>query len=192
MRLIISSADPVLSRMLYLETKRGALEETVPDVTLCLLDLDHPNPTVTPETGAICVGFSTSPESVGQATRATLAALLSLPFSARAFDATLQRLFPRHVDCFLLCSPQDLLLDGMKIHLSKIEAALFALLYENRERVVSDAEIATVLGDSATKANTPAVYLYRLRQKLCADGKERIRTVRGKGARWVGEVARSV
>ena len=126
------------------------------------------------------------------ATRATLAALLSLPFSARAFDATLQRLFPRHADCFLICDPQELLLDGMKIRLSKTEAALFALLYENRDRVVSDAEIATVLGDSATKANTPAVYLYRLRQKLCADGKERIHTVRGKGARWVGEVARSV
>lgn len=189
MRLVISSADPVLSRTLYLEAKRLLLLDACPDATLFLVDLDHPDPAVTPDTGAVCVGFSAAPAALSASSRATLSALLSLPFSAKEFGKTLSALFPRRADCFLICSPQSLLLGGESIRLSKTEAALFSLLYENRDRVVSDAEIAAVLGESAQKTNTAAVYLYRLRRKLSADGRERIRTVRGEGARWVGETA---
>ena len=186
MRIVISSADPVLSRMLYLEAKRLSLDSAAPDATLFLCDLDHPDPAVTPETGAVCIGFSSHPDDTSSR---NCAALLPLPLSARAFDRTVEVLFPRHASCLLILDAQSLLLGGKPIHLSPAEAALFSLLYEHRDRVISEAEIATVLGDSAKKANTPAVYLYRLRRKLCADGKERIRTVRGKGAQWVGEVA---
>ena len=189
MKLVISTADPLLSRMLYLEAKRLSLDAAAPDATLMLLDLDHPDSATPRQTGAVCVGFSTSPAAISDTVRATLAALLSLPFSAREFDQTLEALFPRHAEQLLICDEKTLVLGGRQIRFSPTEAALFFLLYENRDRVVSEAEIATVLGDSAKQTNTPAVYLYRLRRKLSADGKERIRTVRGKGAQWVGEVA---
>jgi hypothetical protein len=189
MRLVISSADPVLSRTLYLEAKRLLLLDACPDATLFLVDLDHPDPAVTPDTGAVCVGFSAAPAALSESSRATLSALLSLPFSAKEFGKTLSALFPRRADCFLICGAQSLLLGGESIRLSKTEAALFSLLYENRDRVVSDDEIAALLGESTKRTNTAAVYLYRLRRKLSADGRERIRTVRGEGARWVGETA---
>lgn len=192
MKLVISSRSPRLSRMLYLEAKRCALAENATDGTLFLLDLDHPDPAVPPPTGAVCVGFSEDPTAVDEAARAALVALLPLPFSVRAFDETLEALFPRVGTGLLIVGEDAVVLGGKRIRFSKTEAALFALLYGNRDRAVTAAEIATVLGDSAKDTNTAAVYLYRLRQKLCADGKQRIRTLRGTGAQWVGEEARSL
>ena len=190
MKLVISSADPILSRMLYLEAKRLSLADGAANGTLLFLDLDNPDTALAPPTGAISVGFSATPHAVDAATRATLAALLSLPLSVAELDRVLLGLFPREGTGMLLAGKDAVVLNGRRIRFSKTEAALFHLLYENRERVVSAAEIATVLGDS--EANTPAVYLYRLRKKLCTDGKHRIRTLRGRGAQWVGEEAPSL
>ena len=192
MRLVISSANPILARMLYLEAKRLLLPDETAQVTLFLWDLDTPDPTVTPPMGAICVGFSAHTDAVGGAVREGLSALLSLPFSAREFDSTVAALLPREGRGLRIAADGTVLLNGKAVRLSRTEAALFSLLYRNRHRVVTGAEIDALLGESATKANAAAVYLYRVRRKLCADGKERIRTVRGKGARWVGEEALTV
>ena len=63
----------------------------------------------------------------------------------------------------------------------RTEATLLDLLYQNRGNTVTEAALAALLGDSAAHTNTLAVYLYRLRRKLCADGVNRILTVRGIG-----------
>ena len=191
MNLIISSADPFLARTLLLEAKRLSLDAAA-DISLLLLDLDHPNPTVTPPTGAMCVGFTAAPDALSPKARAGLSALLSLPFSVKEFDHAMARLLPRLPESLLICGTGELLLRGKRIHLSPREAALFALLYENRDRAVSEAEVAAALGESAAISNTPAVYLYRLRKKLSADGVLRIRTLRQKGVQWVGETALTV
>ena len=77
------------------------------------------------------------------------------------------------------------LLRGEEVPLSDTERRLFDLLYDNRSRMVSDAELNAVLGDSASHTNTLSVYLYRLRRQLCADGVVRIRRSRGKGCQWI-------
>ena len=74
-----------------------------------------------------------------------------------------------------------------QLHFSKLEQAVLSLLYENRDRVVTTEEISSLVGESAENSNAVAVYLYRLRRKLEADGQKRIRTVRGVGYRWLGD-----
>lgn len=192
MKLTVNSADPLLARMLALEAKRMGCLQAATDATLYLVDLDNPDPTVPPPTGAISVGFSSTPEAIAPEVRATLSALCRLPLSVAELDAVLENLLPRVAESFLVLDTRTLLLGGRKIRLSPAEAALFALLYENRDRAVSEAEMTAVLGVNASNSNTPAVYLYRLRRKLGADGRQRIATLRAEGARWVGEVAQSI
>lgn len=189
MKLTVNSADPLLARMLALEAKRTGCLQAATDATLYLLDLDNPDPAVSPPTGAISVGFSATPEALAPEMRATLSALCHLPLSVAELDAALESLLPRVAESFLVLDARTLLLGGRKIRLSPAEGALFTLLYENRHRAVSEAEMAAVLGENAANSNTPAVYLYRLRRKLGADGRQRIATLRAEGARWVGEVA---
>ena len=192
MRLVISSADPVLSRTLYLEAKRLLLPEACPDTTLFLVDLDHPDPAVTPDTGSVSIGFSSDPKGLPTTAREGICALLSLPFSVRELSHALSLLLPRVPTALVIGDKGRLLLGGKAITLSRTESALFSLLYENRHRTVSEAEMAAVIGPSATESNAVSVYLYRLRRKLSPDGRTRITTLRGKGARWTGEEALSL
>ena len=189
MKLVISAADPLFARTLALELKRQGFDRVAADITLFFADLDNPDPTIGRPTGAITIAFSAAPERVDPSVRARLAALCSLPFSVKELDAVLQRILPRLPNAFLICDERTICLHGKQITFSKTEAELFALLYQNRDRAVYEEEIATVLGESATISNTPAVYLYRLRRKLAVDGRIRIQTVRPKGAQWVGETA---
>ena len=187
MKLTVNSADALLARTLALEAKRIGVGEVATDALLYLVDLDHPDPTVSHPTGAISVGFSASPDALSPVVREGLSALCRLPLSVRELDAVLGALLPRTLQSLLVLDARTLLLNGQKIRLSRAEGALFSLLYENRDRAVSEAEMSAVLGEKAS--NTTAVYLYRLRRKLSADGRTRIVTIRSEGARWVGEVA---
>jgi DNA-binding response OmpR family regulator len=82
---------------------------------------------------------------------------------------------------------EEFWLSGKKLRFSKTEQALLSLLYQNRHRTVSMNEISATIGESAANSNAAAVYLYRLRRKLEADGITRIRTVRGVGYQWTGD-----
>ena len=185
MSIQILTQDPILSAMLRLEARRqGFQEEGEP--SLLLVDLDTaPLPDVTGE--ALVIGFSRDPHSVSTDLAKQLSALLSLPFSALDLEAALHAPHQRPSKATPRLIGQELWLNGQKILLSATEARLFKLLYENRNRIVTQKELTALLGESATKTNTPAVYLYRLRRKLCADGVTRIKTVRGIGCRWIGE-----
>ena len=112
---------------------------------------------------------------------------LSLPFSVREFEEILHRWRTKSKKSALQADAADVWLNGRRISLSPTERTLFELLYQNRHRTVSEAEVAALLGNSATHTNTPAVYLYRLRRKLCADGINRIKTVRRQAYRWIDD-----
>ncbi len=186
MSVAVFSTDAVLSRMLLLEAVRCGLHEIEPArASVWLLDLDHlPAMKKTPHP-AIQIGFSAHPEAVLQTTARALYALLPLPFSARELAALLRhRELPRTT---LMQDGEALWLGGKKLHFSKAEQRVLSLLCENRDRVVTLEEISCVLGERAENSNATAVYLYRLRRKLEADGTMRIRTVRGVGYQWMGD-----
>ena len=186
MSVAVFSTDAVLSRMLLLEALRCGLCEAEPDEAgVWLIDLDHAPTMRRASHSALRIGFSSAPEAVPQSVKRTLYALLSLPFSARELSALLRgRELPRAA---LLEEGEELWLAGEKLHFSRTEQQILSLLREHRERVVTVAEISAILGEQAENSNTVAVYLYRLRRKLEADGTMRIRTVRGVGYQWMGE-----
>ena len=186
MSVAVLSTDAVLARMLELEAKRCGFPIVSPDVArILLLDLDHPV-AMRAHAGAVRIGFSARPESVSRTAREGLLALLPLPFSARELAALLGHHadVPQHT---LLRDGEELWLSGERLHFSKTERAVLSLLYENRHRVVTNEEISAMIGEKAAQSNAAAVYLYRLRRKLEADGRVRITTVRGVGYRWMGE-----
>ena len=187
MSVAVFSRDAVLKRMLLLEAKRCGLVEFPPEsARVWLLDLDMPTALPKGASAPLQIGFSAHPENVKSSTRSGLYALLELPFCARELDAILQgkELSPSAV---LLREGEEIWLAGKKLHFSRLEKAVLALLYENRHRAVEAWEIEAILGESAEKSNAVAVYLYRLRRKLEADGITRIRTKRGVGYQWIGE-----
>ncbi|MBQ8357922.1 MAG: winged helix-turn-helix domain-containing protein [Clostridia bacterium] len=187
MSILIQVTDPVLARMLLLEAKRqGFREEDTP--SLHIIDLDRFPPPTGAKQGVTVIGLSADPTSLSPAERTGVAGLLTLPFSVREFEAVLRCIRPSlHVDRVIPIDGNRLMLGGRTITLSATERRLFDLLYENRHRLVTESELRAALGESAMHTNTPAVYLYRLRKKLCADGVSRIRTVRGKGCQWIEE-----
>jgi hypothetical protein len=187
MSVAVFSADALLARILLLEAKRCGFEESSPEnARVWLIDFDHAVARPTRVAPPTMIGFSSDPESVDAPLAKSLYALLPLPFSAKEFSAVLGRqvLAPATA---LLREGEELFLSGNKLHFSKTERAVLALLYTNRHRTVSTEELATIIGTAAANSNATAVYLYRLRRKLEADGRMRIRTVRGKGYRWMGE-----
>ncbi len=187
MSVAVFSRDKTLARMLLLEAKRCGLQVVAPaQARVWLLDLDH-LPELPKKGGAsLQIGFSADPENVKNSTRSGLYALLELPFCARELDAILQRQesFPTSP---LLREEEQFWLAGKKLHFSKIEGRILSLLCENKHRTVTVREIEAILGITAEKSNAVAVYLYRLRRKLEADGITRIRTKRGAGYQWIGE-----
>ena len=187
MRVAVLSSDAVLARMLQLESKRCGFSVVSPDAArILLLDLDHPVTMRTHAGATTRIGFSARPELVSKSVRDGLAALLPLPFSASELALFLKKHVdaPQHV---LLRDGEELWLMGEHLHFSKTEQVVLSLLYENRHRVVTNDEISAIIGENAAHSNAVAVYLYRLRRKLEADGRVRITTVRGVGYRWMGE-----
>ena len=186
MNVAVFSADALLSRMLLLEARRCGLQESAPEQAhVWLRDLDHP--VSVPKTDApLCIGFTAHPEALKNETRQGLYAVLPLPFAAQELDKILlYRETP--VSVALVREGGQLWLAGKKLRFSKIEQAVLSVLFENRHRNVSVQELSLVIGESGEKSNAVAVYLYRLRRKLEADGITRIRTVRGVGYRWIGD-----
>ena len=186
MSVAVFSADALLCRMLLLEAKRCGLRESAPEhARVWLRDLDHPVP-VPKAVAPLQIGFAEHPENVENATRSGLYAILPLPFSARELDEVLLcRETP--VSTTLAREGDQFWLAGKKLRFSKTEQAVLGVLCQNRHRAVTEQELACAIGESAEKSNAIAVYLYRLRRKLEADGITRIRTVRGVGYRWIGD-----
>ena len=187
MSVAVFSQDSVTARMLLLEAKRCGLQQADPqEARVWLLDLDALPRLPKGIAAPMQIGFSAHPDALTKDTREGLYALLSLPFSARELDAVLRRsaAIPAHV---LHREGEEFWLSGKKLRFSKTEQALLSLLHQNRHRIVGTTELSATIGESAANSNAAAVYLYRLRRKLEADGITRIRTVRGVGYQWIGE-----
>lgn len=179
MSIRILTKDPTLRAMLRLESIRQGFREEG-DPSILLTDLDTAAPPNDAE-GAFTVLLSADPARLAAFAKSTPYAVLSLPFSVRDFENILYR-YGGNVKKASLCKEADgYRLNGKKVALSRTEATLLDLLYQNRGNTVTEAALAALLGDSAAHTNTLAVYLYRLRRKLCADGVNRILTVRGIG-----------
>lgn len=184
MSITIFEKDETVARMLFLEAKRqGFREERGPALFLVDLD-DFDLPKDLPD-GCLCMGLSRFPQRLSQSKRESVFALLSLPFSVAEFEENLYRFRGNVKNDVLRITEGRVTQNGRAVALSKTERAVLDLLYHNRERVVSEQEIAAVIGESANESNAVAVYLYRLRRKLCADGQSRIKTARGKGYQWI-------
>lgn len=187
MSVAVFSANAELAEMLLLEAKRCGLRPAPPaQARVWLLDLDEPQTLPKGQNAPVQIGFSAFPDRVEKGVRSQLFALLLLPFSAAELDELLSARAPAQ-NSALLREGNELWLCGKRLHFSKTEQALFSLLYKNRHRVVTNAELCASIGESAENSNATAVYLYRLRRKLEADGITRIRTVRGVGYQWMGE-----
>lgn len=184
MSIVIKTKDALLDQLILLEAKRcGFCEERGP--SLCVVDPESfPMPTA--EQGTLSLAVTASPAALSEAQKNAVFAVLPLPFSVREFERAVCR--------FRECGParavyregKRLLVDGIKVALSDAELRLFDLLYTNRDRVVSEAEMQAVLGENASKTNTVAVYLYRLRRKLRESGIA-LCTVRGQGCQLFQE-----
>lgn len=172
-----------LAAMLLLEAKRqGFRSEGEP--SLILLDLD--TSALPKHAGdAPIIAFSSDPARLADCRDMGFGGLCPLPFSVKKFEEILHRSGGISKKPMLCLTDSGLWLSGRRIALSATEARLFELLYHNRHRMVTNAELNGVLGKSAQSTNTLSVYLYRLRRKLCTDGVLRIQTVRGKGCRLI-------
>ena len=170
--------DPVLARMLLLEAKRHGFREEA-GASVLFIDLDRYPPRRLKD--GLTVGISATPT----ATDTHGIPVLSLPFSVSEFENILYRLQDARRSTRVERLDDRVLLGGAEIELSRTERRLFDLIYNSRPHPVSDADMNAVLGDSTAHTNTLAVYLYRLRRKLCADGVARIRRLRGKGCQWI-------
>jgi hypothetical protein len=179
----VFSADALLCRMLELEAKRCGLDNVLPEqARIWLIDLDHP---VRLPKGAptLRVAFASKSE---EACANGADVLLPIPFPARELEELLCRT-PNAKQRNLSKKGESLWLCGRRLHFSETEQALLDILMREHHRTVSAAELALTIGESAENSNAVAVYLYRLRRKLEADGITRIRTVRGVGYQWMGE-----
>lgn len=185
MSVAVFCADAVTARMLLLEAKRCGLREEMPErARVWLVDLDHPVPRPACTPPLLQIGFCADRTRVEPAVLQQMQTVLSLPLRAGELSFALSHEPPS------LCVRQEgeeLWLAGKKLHFSKVEKALLQFLLENRDRTVTVEEISAIIGKSAENSNAAAVYLYRLRRKLEADGQTRIRTVRGVGYRWMGD-----
>lgn len=184
MKVTIFSQESILARMLELEAKRCELSLSTPeDAQVWLMDLDHLPPLPRREAPALRIGFTTQPQ---QATGLSLDAVLPIPFPAHVLEALLRQ--REGASASALRREGDVLwLSGKKLHFSRIERQILSLLLQGDHRVVTVQELAAIIGRGAENSNAVAVYLYRLRRKLEADGITRIRTVRGVGYQWMGE-----
>ena len=183
MSVAVFSADALLYRMLELEAKRCGLERVSPEqARVWLIDLDHPVkiPSGAP---ALQIAFSSAP---AKANANDADVLLPLPFPARELEELLCRT-PNTKRRNLVKKGATLWLCGKRLHFSETEQALLELLMHEHHRTVHTAELTLTIGENAENSNAVAVYLYRLRRKLEADGITRIRTVRGVGYQWIGE-----
>ncbi len=176
----ILSTDPILSRMLTLEAKRGGFSLTAPDAAaLWLLDLDHP-PRPLPTRGKVYViGFS-----AGKAPTAHVDLLLPLPYPTDTLQSSLQTYANAgKSDTVLRHLPGVALVGTKKVPLSPAEESIYVLLLRHSGETVSEKELLAALGDSTATTNVLQVHIYRLRRKLSPNGASYIRAVRGKGYR---------
>ena len=178
MSITVIAKDRILARMLLLEAKRQGFstqaDNNLPPLFLAVLEQGDTAPEV--PAGALSVAFTAKPLH-----DLPYDAVLPLPFSVRDFEQTLHLLL--HAAPRVIQSRNGkLFLGGRAIPLSPTEQRLFDLLYHNRHRVVTAAELEAVL--TSTGGGALSVFLYRLRRKLSCDGITRIRTVRGVGFQW--------
>lgn len=184
MSIVIKSKDVLLDRMLLLEAKRcGFCEECAPPLYVVTPEA---LPLTEADRGALVLAITADPEGLNAAQKNAVYATLSLPFSVKEFEQTVHRFRQYGPANAVHREGEQLRIDGQRVALSRTELRLFDLLYTNRHRVVSEAEMQAVLGENAAKTNTVAVYLYRLRRKLSVWGIA-LRTVRGEGCQWLDE-----
>ena len=181
MSFAVLSADAVTARMLALEAKRcGFCEKSAEEARVLLVDLDHPVKGVEKVGAPLMIAFCEEPTRLDASVRENYRAVLPLPFYATELSALLR-------EALVGSGEPQRFLSGKKIQFSRVEQALLDCLRAHRDRIVTVEELSAIIGQSAENSNAVAVYLYRLRRKLEADGQKRIRTVRGAGYRWLGD-----
>lgn len=184
MSVAVFSADAITARMLLLEAKRcGFFEKTPEEARIFFVDLDHRVPVASRLGATICIGFCAAPQKLNATEREGFATILSLPLCAKELSCVLKQ----YGHATSPIAHREGSTQNKQLRFSKLEQSLLTLLYENRDRTVTIQEISSLIGESAENSNAVAVYLYRLRRKLEADGQKRIRTVRGVGYRWLGD-----
>lgn len=175
----ILTTDPILSRMLTLEAKRGGISLASPEkAELWLLDLDHPPRPMPQGSAAYVIGF-TAEEGTGA--RADL--LLPLPYPTAALQDILRSYFHTGSDTALRHLPGIALVGEQRVHLSPAEERLFSLLLAHRGETVPLEQLINALPESNATTNVLQVHMYRLRRKLSLSGASYIRAVRGVGYR---------
>lgn len=179
MSIRIFTKSKALAAMLRLEAlRRGFCEEGEPSILFADLD----TATAPADVGdSIAILLSADPARLAPYRDHSVFAVMCLPFSVRDLTDILHRYGTKSQKHDLQKSNGAFWLKGCKLDLSPTESAILELLYKRRGQTVSDGELSALLGGSAAHTNTVAVYLYRLRRKLCADGINRIRTLRGRG-----------
>ncbi len=175
----ILTTDPILSRMLTLEAKRGGFSVSPPhEARLWLLDLDHPPRAVAQGHEAYVIGFTAEGASSPHADH-----LLPLPYPTAALQDVLRSYFAPREGSDLRHLPGIALIGDRRVHLSPAEEKLFSLLLSHRGETVSAEALLAALPESNAKTNVLQVHMYRLRRKLTAGGASYIRAVRGVGYR---------
>lgn len=178
----VCSADPLFARMLALEVEREGYTIVPLDAAkVLLLDLAALPPLLSPPAACRTVAFAQDPQRAVLPVGFRADAILSRPFRV----AELRRALWRYAvpdtpleDIRLL--PDGIIESGQKIAFSPTETALFALLFENRGKMVPTQTLLQVL-PANRKANDLAVMLYRLRQKIAVCQHLRITAKRGVG-----------
>ncbi len=164
------------SQMLYLElcSLYGAVsfverERDVTPESLLVVDLDA---FPAPPAALRAVGYTAleHPDAV-----------LRRPFSMAAFR---EAVAPPQEELLLAADGRSLVFRGRGIRLTEREALLFRALVEARGEVVSREALASLL--VGVKPGEVAVYIHHLRQKLEADGRRAIASVRGGGYALIG------
>lgn len=176
----ILTTDPILSRMLTLEAKRGGISLSSPEkAELWLLDLDHP-PRPMPRAGeAYVVGFS-----AGETDSAHADHLLPLPYPTAVLQDILSSYFHTSSgDMTLRHLPGIALVGEQRVHLSPAEERLFSLLLAHRGETVPLEQLINALPESNATTNVLQVHMYHLRRKLSLSDASYIRAVRGIGYR---------
>lgn len=175
----ILTTDPILSRMLTLEAKRGGFSVSPPhEARLWLLDLDH-SPRPLPQVReAYVIGFTAGGASSQHADH-----LLPLPYPTATLQDILRSYFSPLHDADLRHLPGIALIGDRRVHLSPAEEKIFSLLLARRGETVSSKLLLGLLPESNAKTNVLQVHMYRLRRKLSVGGASYIRAVRGVGYR---------
>ena len=173
----ILTENPILARMLTLETTRHGFSLVTPEsAALWLVDFDcPPKPMPARSEGTVLLGFSSHGSD-----RPSADLVLPLPYSSRELGEA-------------LCQYKSAQGSGKNVvtqekkhaRLSPAEAKIFSLLLEKEGQTVTKEALEALLSESEASSNVLSVHVYRLRRKLGDDSNIQIKSVHDVGYRLI-------